>query len=172
MHLRHTTQTVSVLHAWIVVEMGCANLTILQQLSQVCRNCELSRMRTRSMNAFVESDRRPLQRFQRHRACHIRKSNKFLRASKRERSNGAHRLRAIEKSEAFLHFQLQRRNARMLESFARCESFAAVKNFSFADRCERKMRKRRQITTRAHAALFRNDRRHSFFKHRDERVDY
>jgi hypothetical protein len=115
MNLRHTSQTVSILHARIVHEMRLTNLTISQQLSQMSCDFDLPRMWTRSMNALVKSYRSALERFERHRSGDVSETNQSFRAIKRERTDCSHRLRAVKKRKAFLHFQLQRRNLRALE---------------------------------------------------------
>ena len=92
-------------------------------------------MWTRSMNALVKSDGCAFQCLQRHRARDIGKSNKLLRPTKRECSHRAHCLRAVEKSETFLHFQLQRCNVGALKSGSCRNPFTLMKNFSFTDRC-------------------------------------
>src|SRR6266852_2331005 len=53
-HLRHAAQTVSVLYAWIVLQMRGANLTALKQLTKMICNLALSRMRTRCVDAFIK----------------------------------------------------------------------------------------------------------------------
>src|SRR5215813_9187594 len=95
MDLRHATQTVSILHAWIADEMRLPDLTILQQLSQVCRDCELARMWTRRVNTLVECDGRAFQSFECHRARDVSHSNEPLRTMKRKRTDCTHRLRAV-----------------------------------------------------------------------------
>src|SRR5678816_2631040 len=99
MYLRHATQTVSVLHAWIADEMRLPDLALLQQLSQVRRNCDLPRVWTRRMNALVKCDRGPFQRFERHRSRYVCEPDKPFRAMKRKRPDCTHRLRAIEQRE-------------------------------------------------------------------------
>src|ERR1044072_5045350 len=119
MNLRHATQTVSILHAWIVFEMRLSNLAISQQLSQMRRDFDLSRMRSSRMNTLVESYGRTFQRFERHRAGNVGQTDESFRSMQRKRADCSHRLRAVKKRESFFHFQLQRRNLRALESGCR-----------------------------------------------------
>ncbi len=107
--------------------MRLANLAVSQQLSQVCSDCDLPGMRTRRVNAFVKSDRRAFQRFECHCAGDISEANESFGAMKRERADCAHRLRSVEKRQAFFHFQLQRRNLRALESLGCRQTLAVVK---------------------------------------------
>src|SRR5712691_6176613 len=55
-HLGHATQGVSVLNPRIILKMRLSNLTVLQQLTQMRCDFNLSGMRARGVNAFVESD--------------------------------------------------------------------------------------------------------------------
>src|ERR1051325_2631230 len=115
-YLRHATQTISILHARIVLEMRLPNLALTQQLPQMRRDFNLSRMRARLVNAFVERDGRTLERFERHRARDVCEMSQRFCAIKRQRSDSSHRLRAVEQRQTFLNFQLQWRNLRALES--------------------------------------------------------
>src|SRR5262245_28804426 len=115
------------------------------------------------MNALIKSDRRTSQSFECHRARDVSQPDQSLPPMQREGTDGAHRLRSIEKRETFFYFQLQRRDLRALERAGGCESFTVVENFSFADGCEREVCEWREITARAHASFFRNHRRHTFF---------
>src|SRR6185503_12010185 len=110
------------------------------------RDGDLSGVWARCMNALVKSDWRPAQSFERHRTSDVSQPGQSLSTMQREGTDGAHRLRSIEKREAFFYFQLQRRNLRAFECGGCRQPFTFVKNFSFADRCEREMCKRGEIT--------------------------
>src|SRR5215213_8363379 len=129
-------------------------------------------MRTRRVNALIESDRCPSQSFERHRARNVGQPCKPVRAIKRQRPDSAHRLRSIEQSEALFDFQFQWRNLCAFESDGCCESLSFVENFSFANHCEREVCEWREIAARTNASLCGNDRRHAFFKHRNQRLDH
>ena len=80
MHLRHAAQTVSILHARIVLQMRLANLTVAQKLAQMRGNFHLASVRPRSMNTLIECGRRPAQGFERHGAGNVGQSSDPLRA--------------------------------------------------------------------------------------------
>src|SRR4051812_35372542 len=107
------------------------------------------------MNALVECDGRPFQRFECHRTRDVSETNKPFRAMKRKRADSAHRLRAVEQRETFFHLELQRCDLRALESSGRGQSFAFVEHFALADCCKREMCEWREIAARAYASLFR-----------------
>src|SRR5690242_7083078 len=100
------------------------------------RDGDLSRVWTRSMNTIVKRVRCTTQSFECHRARDVSESDQSLCTIHRQPTDSAHRLRSIEKREAFFYFQRQRRDLRALECVCGCEPFAFVENFSFADRGE------------------------------------
>ena len=63
----------------------------------------------------------------------------------RQRADGGHRLRAVQQRDAFLRFELKRRNFRAPQSFRARHSLALVKCFAFADYSQCQMSQRGQI---------------------------
>src|SRR5688572_25060893 len=119
MHLRHTTQTVSVLNSWIIFEMRLADLTVAQQFSQVRSDFHLAQMRTRSVNALVESDWSTFESFEGHCARNVCKPDELFGAMKCQSADRAHGLSSIQQREAFFHFQQKRRDLRAFQSRGR-----------------------------------------------------
>ena len=76
-------------------------------------------MRTSAVDPFVESGRRPAQRFERHRAGDIGDAREAFRAEQSEAADRVHRLGAVEQREAFLGLEFSRLQSGPLESVAR-----------------------------------------------------
>ena len=106
-HLRHTTQTIRILHPRIVRKMRLADLAVFHKGQKMFGGGFLARMRPRILQARIECDRRAFERFQTHRAGHIRHASEALRTQKRKAADRVHRLRAVEQGETFLGFELR-----------------------------------------------------------------
>src|SRR6185369_13982790 len=100
---------------------------------------DLSSMRSRRVNALVESDRRSLQSLQGHRTCDIGETRNSLRAIKRQPADGGHRLRAVQERDAFLGFELHWLNPGLLQSLRARHALALVKGFAFANHRQSEM---------------------------------
>ena len=167
--LRHAAQAYASCTRGSFSRCDCANLTVAQQLAQVRRYFDLPAMRTRRVNAFIESDRRSFQSFERHRAGNICEARQLFCAMQRQSADGSHRLRSVQQRECLLWLRV---------AAARCPRVAkrrrstcvrsSIKRFALANRGQREMRQRREIAARAHRSFFGNHRRDTAFKHREQ----
>src|SRR5947199_4551694 len=107
-HLRHATQTVSVLDPRIVLRVRRADLAVTQERQEMSSDGLLSRMRTGAMDTRIKRDRSSFERFERHCPGDIGYPRKALRPEEREASDGVHCLGAIEQGEALFGFEIYR----------------------------------------------------------------
>src|SRR5437763_4775861 len=139
--------------------MRFANLAVAKQLAQVLRDCRLTGMRARRVNALVERDRSSFQGFQRHRTSNISQTSDAFCPMESQPSDSRHRLSSVQQRESFFDVELQRLNACSLQSICAWQPFVFVKGFAFANHCEREMPERCEVATGANRSFLGNHRR-------------
>src|ERR1043166_8941923 len=157
-NLRHATQTVGVLDSRIVRQMRLPDLAVTQKMAKTLGYGALTRMRSGGVDSRIESGRRSLERFQRHRASDVGHASEPLRPKQRKAADCMHRLGAVEKGEAFLRFELHWFQPRFLQGIGSWHSLALVENFAFSNQGQRQMRERREITACSHRTFLRDHR--------------
>src|SRR5438105_6010064 len=80
MHLRYTTNTISILNSWVILTVRFANVTATQQLAHMISDRELARMRSGTLKTGIKGTRRAHQSFQRHRTRHVSDMSEAFRA--------------------------------------------------------------------------------------------
>ena len=171
MHLRHAAQAVGILNPRVVGAVRFANLAALEQCREMPGRGYLAAMRPRILNAGVEGHGSATQRLQRHCSGNIRQPDKRLRIVERQRSNGRHRLGAVQESKTFFGFKPQRSQPGTAQRFAATDAFSAIESFSFSNENQREMRQRRKIAARAHRTLFRHDGMNACVEQGDQHLD-
>jgi hypothetical protein len=94
-HLRHAAQAVRILHSRVVVTMRFANLAVGEQFAEKRGRRGLTELPARILDARIESDGRPEQRFERHRAGDVRRSPERVRVDERQRADRRMGLRPV-----------------------------------------------------------------------------
>ena len=144
-YLRHAAQRVRVLHL-ATVFVRRHDWTATKQHAQVFRRHRLPRMRSRRMNARIESLRRPKQRLQRHRARDICERARIQRIRHRQCSHRGHTLRPVDQSQALFCLQHHRNQPGLAQTLGSRQrpyrARPAHLHFALADHRQGQMRKR------------------------------
>src|SRR5207248_2179309 len=97
------------------------------------RYFNLSTMRPRRVDSFIESGRSPFQGFQTHGARNISDARYSFCAPKSQTSHGAHRLGSIQQRDSFFDFELQGFDLRAGERLSAGQSLPIKEYFAFTD---------------------------------------
>src|SRR3984893_1097500 len=171
MHLRHATETVSVLDARIVLEMRLSNFTPFQERQKMFGDRFLTGVRPGVLQTQIEGGRSALERLKAHRAGNIGQATEPLGAENREPTNCVHGLRAVEQSESLFCFEMLGLKPGATKCFAAFHSFTLKKRLAFADQTQGEMSERGEIATGADRSFFWNDRIEAAVEHFTEHLD-
>ena len=114
-------------------------------------------LRPRFVNALVECDGRTLQGLKRHRAGQVRHIEQLFGAAPAHHACGERRLRAVQKSQAFLCLKRQWFDTNAVERFASADSCRDTEDFPFSNQYQSKMRERCQVSAGTDTATAGND---------------
>src|SRR5215472_10917591 len=130
-------------------------------------------MRSRVMNALVESDVSTAKHIESECANHVGRVDQGLRGCQGERSHCQHALCPVDQRDSFLGFEHQRRDLRLAHGISPRNALTLlVKALAFPNQDKRQMCQGCQIATRTYASLRRNDRSNTSIQHFAKRIKY
>src|ERR1700730_17733491 len=100
MHLRHATETISILNARIVLEMRLSNFAPFQERQKMFGDRFLTRVRPGALQTQIEGDRGALERLEAHRAGNIRQATGDADRKNGEPTDSVHGLRSVEQGDS------------------------------------------------------------------------
>src|SRR5438876_6416497 len=171
MHLRHATETISILDARIVLEVRLSNFAPFQERQKMFGDRFLTGVRPGVLQTQIEGGRSALKGLEAHRAGNIGHAAEPLGAKNGEATNSVHGLRAVEQSESLFCFEMLGLKPGATKCFAALHSFTLKKRLAFADQAQGEMSERGEIATGADRSLFWNDRMEAAVEQFTEHLD-
>ena len=156
--LRHAAQRVRVLDLVRRRVVAALELAPAEDVAELGRDRDLSRMGSRQLIGGGVGDVRPEQGLDAHRRDHRGGPRQAVGIGEQQRPDRAHQLRPVEERQALLGLELHRLESHLAEGQQRRHDRPAELDGTLADDRQREVRERREVPGRADAALLRHDR--------------